>query len=117
MSSMEVDIPPHTEHVNGFNKPSTTNEHNVQFDTEVKVVHISPTGSQQQQNRPKHKARRRARVPNLELENVEMLVAKPPSPSPSKLKKDRHSRTGRRGEPKKGEGVCVGCDSLFVVVI
>lgn len=103
---MEVDIP---QPVNGFTKSSPPKNGHVQFDTEVKVVTVpTSTTTSQQTSRPKHKSRRRARVPNLDLGEDETSIvsstAKPPSPS--KLKKmadkDRHSRTGRRGQPKKG---------------
>lgn len=106
MSSMEVDIP---QQVDTFKSSPSANGHHVQFDTEVKVVTVPSTSSAiQQQSRPKHKSRRRARVPNLQLDDDETSAmsstAKPPSPS--KLKKmadkDRHSRSGRRGQPKKG---------------
>lgn len=103
---MEVDIP---QQVNSYKYSPPTNGHHVHFDTEIKVVKLAATSTAPQQ-RPKHKSRRRARVPNLELEDDEMSgvssTGKPPSPS--KLKKmadkDRHSRSGRRGNPKKGEG-------------
>lgn len=65
--------------------------------------------------RPKQKAARRARMPAALPPLADFAgasgEASPPSPrklpqSPSKLKKmaekDRHSRTGRRGLPKKG---------------
>lgn len=55
--------------------------------------------------RPKHKARRRARQPKPD--EAEAMEECPKPLSPSKLKKisekDRHSRTGVRGLPKKGK--------------
>ena len=56
-------------------------------------------------NRVKRKAKRRGKVIGL---NGSDLVSKPPeSPTKAKAKvKDRHSRTGRRGLPKKGIQTC-----------
>lgn len=118
---MEVDIP----QVNGFSiQPRTSftdgdnpGGNHVQFNSiaEVKVIeqHQSVSaGPQQPSQRPKHKARRRARVPKLNIadgaDSTNALggeVAKPLSPSKLKkmMDKDRHSRTGRRGIPKKGK--------------
>lgn len=120
---MEVDIP----QVNGFSIPPRTaftegdnpGGNHVQFNSiaEVKVIEQrqqSVTAPQQQQSqRPKHKARRRARVPKLNIADGEDAttnalsgeIAKPLSPSKLKkmMDKDRHSRTGRRGIPKKGK--------------
>ena len=120
---MEVDIP----QVNGFSvQPSFTagaetavTGNHVQFNSiaEVKTYKVVEQPGQQQQQgqgpqaqRPKHKARRRARVPKLDLlqgDDPNALGGEVNKPlSPSKLKKmmdkDRHSRTGRRGLPKKG---------------
>lgn len=120
---MEVDIP----QVNGFSiQPRTAftegdnpGGNHVQFNSiaEVKVIEQrqqSVTAAPQQQSqRPKHKARRRARVPKLNIADGEDAtttntlsgeIAKPLSPSKLKkmMDKDRHSRTGRRGIPKKG---------------
>ena len=56
-------------------------------------------------NRIKRKAKRRGKVLGL---NGGDLMDKPPE-SPTNLKakvKDRHSRTGRRGLPKKGILIC-----------
>lgn len=52
-------------------------------------------------NRVKRKAKRRGKVVGL---NGGDLISKPPElPTKAKAKvKDRHSRTGRRGLPKKG---------------
>ena len=115
---LEFDVP---RQVFPYTSAPTANGHHVQFDTDVKVVQVPSTASQQQ-SRPKHKARRRARVPNLQLEDGETSAvsstAKPPSPS--KLKKmadkDRHSRTGRRGQPKKGECRAPSCPIKVVIV-
>ena len=57
------------------------------------------------ESRPKHKAKRRVRLSSKSEDPVP--ASDPASPlSPTKLLKnqvkDRHSRTGRRGEPKKG---------------
>lgn len=115
---MEVDIP----QVNGFSiQPRTTfmegnnpGGNHVQFNSiaEVKVIE-SVSAAPQQLQRPKHKARRRARVPKLNIADGEDSstnalsgeVTKPLSPSKLKkmMDKDRHSRTGRRGIPKKGK--------------
>ena len=111
---MEVDIP----QVNGFAVQSAFTDkdaagNHVQFSSvaEVKtykvVEHQQPL---QPSQRPKHKARRRARVPNkIDIPDGEDSticgeVGKPLSPSKLKkmMDKDRHSRTGRRGLPKKG---------------
>lgn len=87
----------------------------VQFNavTEVKTFAKPATTIAEDQQRPKHKARRRARPPKIEVSgNVSNGTSGSPTQgtkplSPSKLKKlsekDRHSRTGRRGMPKKGE--------------
>jgi hypothetical protein len=83
----------------------------VQFNalTEVKTFAKPATEDMQ---RPKHKARRRARPPKIDtsggVTNGNGAMDSPTKPlSPSKLRKmsekDRHSRTGRRGMPKKGE--------------
>lgn len=118
---MEVDIP------NGFSvQPvfmdgdATTTANHVQFNSIAEVKTYKVVGHQEQQQqqgqahnqvqRPKHKARRRARVPKLDLVQDEdpsavgVDVSKPLSPSKLKkmMDKDRHSRTGRRGLPKKG---------------
>ena len=120
---MEVDIP------NGFSvQPvfmdgdnATTTANHVQFNSIAEVKTYKVVGHQEQQQqqgqghnqvqRPKHKARRRARVPKLDLVQDEdpsavgVDVSKPLSPSKLKkmMDKDRHSRTGRRGLPKKGK--------------
>lgn len=111
--------------MNGFQPSFTAGEsavtgNHVQFNSiaEVKTYKVVEQPGQQQQQqgqgpqaqRPKHKARRRARVPKLDLlqgDDPNALGGEVNKPlSPSKLKKmmdkDRHSRTGRRGLPKKG---------------
>lgn len=137
---MEVDLP----QVNGFSVQQPTSfsvgenstGNHVQFNSIAQVKTYKVVEPQQQQQnqfvqaqRPKHKARRRARVPKLELVTREDgvgqggEVGKPASPSKLKkmMEKDRHSRSGRRGLPKKGETVvmcaivhvyCV-CTALF----
>lgn len=127
MSFMEVDIPtPVASGVNGRSNgtassasPTTTT---VQFNavTEVNMypmLSLAQGAGGGEARRPKHKSRRRARIPpkiNMPGDGVTangecsspllQQVGKPLSPS--KLKKlsdkDRHSRTGRRGMPKKG---------------
>ena len=110
MSSMEVDVPK----MNGFGLP-----------VDPKRVHFGPAAStaaarveifsndRSIEMRPKHKARRRARYPKaLQLvdgsgkaeEEGPGLNSHPPlSPFKRVMEKDRHSRTGVRGLPKKGE--------------
>lgn len=87
----------------------------VQFNaiTEVKTFAKPATTIAEDQQRPKHKARRRARPPKIDTSGSTSngSLGSPTQGtkplSPSKLKKlaekDRHSRTGRRGMPKKGE--------------
>lgn len=108
----------------------------VQFNafTEVKTFAKPATTIAEDQHHPKHKARRRARPPKIDMIDTNGSISNGESPtqvakplSPSKLKKlaekDRHSRSGRRGMPKKGEfrficvyvyvfGMCEG--GLFV---
>ena len=145
---MEVDIP----QVNGFSiqQPSPSfvvgngsGGNHVQFNSiaEVKLIEqrqSSLTAPQQgvvQPPRPKHKARRRARVPKLDISDgsdpSNVLDGEMPKPlSPSKLKKmmekDRHSRTGRRGVPKKGNKkafllmhvvIIMSCNIIYVHII
>lgn len=121
---MEVDLP---NHINSFafggaSNGDATNSTSpvaatVQFNaiTEVKTFpSATPAASAaHEQQRPKHKARRRARLPKIDTSGaaaangamVSPTMAKPLSPSKLKkmAEKDRHSRTGRRGMPKKGE--------------
>lgn len=123
---MEVDLP------NSFafgasngnaNSTSPVATTTVQFNaiTEVKTF-------TQEQQRPKHKARRRARLPKIDTSGVAVangaLVSPTVGPkplSPSKVKKladkDRHSRTGRRGMPKKGELCACGIECVCVYAI
>ena len=65
------------------------------------------------ESRPKHKAKRRVRLSSKSEDPAP--APDPASPlSPTKLLKnqvkDRHSRTGRRGEPKKGAASALGDD-------
>ena len=56
-------------------------------------------------NRVKRKAKRRGKV--LGLNGGDLMDKPPESPTALKAKvKDRHSRTGRRGLPKKGILIC-----------
>lgn len=114
---MEVDIPSHFAFgaSNGDANSTSPVAATVQFNavTEVKTFPLPAAAATQEQQRPKHKARRRARLPKIDTSGTAAngSLASPtmgPKPlSPSKLKKladkDRHSRTGRRGMPKKGE--------------
>lgn len=102
MSSMEVDVPP----VNGFSlNQSRAAKKTVHFgsNTTHMAAEIS-IFSNSAEAKPKHKARRRARHPS---KSDEMDGATPKPISPTKLQKmtekDRHSRTGVRGLPKKGK--------------
>lgn len=112
MSSMEVDIP----QANGL--PELLNgsalvQPKVHFSDSITVDETIKTTFDL---RPKHKARRRLRV--TVVENSEQTATKPISPSKLKkiAEKDRHSRTGRRGLPKKGacacEGLCINLSSI-----
>ena len=112
MSSMEVDIP----QANGL--PELLNgsalvQPKVHFSDSITVDETIKTTFDL---RPKHKARRRLRV--TVVENSEQTASKPISPSKLKkiAEKDRHSRTGRRGLPKKGAcacgGLCIICTNL-----
>ena len=126
MSSMEVDLPQHVNGTfssfssarNGSDNPPTLTSPlatTVQFNaiTEVKTFPSTlPLSNSDSQQRPKHKARRRARLPKIDTSGgtsngalaSPTLQGKPLSPSKLKklAEKDRHSRTGRRGMPKKG---------------
>ena len=130
MSSMEVEtshpISSFSPNTNGT--PQTASSPitaTVQFSatTEVKT-YKSPTANGDQ--RPKHKARRRARLPKIDTSGDAFFpngsVSSPTQQgmkplSPSKLKKmsekDRHSRTGRRGMPKKGKSQTLGCSWVW----
>ena len=104
MSSMEVDVP----QVNGFShNQSRVAKKSVHFGprTAAAEVTIFPSAYKNSaEPKPKHKARRRARHPSKseELENG----TNPKPLSPNKIlkmaEKDRHSRSGVRGLPKKG---------------
>lgn len=120
---MEVDIP-----VTDFNGRSNNSvaahssptNNTVHFNavTEVKAYTVPSSQGQTaggESQRPKHKSRRRARIPpkiNMTEDGVangeasptlfQQQGGKPLSPSKIKREKDRHSRTGRRGMPKKG---------------
>lgn len=128
MSSMEVDLPQHITGTfasyparNGGNDAGNSTSPlaaTVQFNAITEVKTFAPmqppagAANGESSQRPKHKARRRARLPKIDTSGgtsngalaSPTLQGKPLSPS--KLKKladkDRHSRTGRRGMPKKG---------------
>ena len=108
MSSMEVD----GVQVNGL--PMTMGPRKtVRFNPTVGAsAHVNVI-SKSIEMRPKHKARRRARQPKPD--ETEAMEDSPKPLSPSKLKKisekDRHSRTGVRGLPKKGKSTLL-CFSI-----
>jgi len=131
MSSMEIDLP-----VTGYNgsnngtaNHSPASNATVHFNavTEVKAFSVPSThgsaAASGEAQRPKHKARRRARIPlkinvaggegapngeggspTAAFHLLQQGAGKPLSPSKMKkiADKDRHSRSGRRGMPKKG---------------
>ena len=101
MSSMEVDG---TTSLNGL-QSSLGARKSVRFDTTIGASARVTVFPKTIEVRPKHKARRRARQPKPEDQAVDGAIPTKPL-SPSKLKKvaekDRHSRTGVRGLPKKG---------------
>ena len=109
MSSMEVDVP----QMNGFNShdQSRVAKKSVHFgSTSTRTAAAEVTifnSSRGVEAKPKHKARRRARHPS----QSEEMDNNPKPLSPIKLQKmtekDRHSRTGVRGLPKKGN--CLLC--------
>ena len=114
MSSMEVDVP----QLNGFshNQTARVGKKSVHFGlppsapntmaaAEVTIVSKKMGSSA----KPKHKARRRARHPSKSEEFENEGTAKPVSPNKVQkmMERDRHSRTGIRGLPKKGVCVCV----------
>lgn len=111
---MEVDFPqiiPNNFSFGTSNGATSPVAATVQFNaiTEVKTF-AKPATTIAEDQRPKHKSRRRARPPKINTngEATNGGLASPTKPlSPSKLKKlaekDRHSRSGRRGNPKKGE--------------
>lgn len=106
---MEVDVP----QVNGFahNQPKVAKK-SVHFGSpvtrsaaaEVKIVSAKPYKTPADA-KPKHKARRRARHPS-KSDDMENGTDAPKPLSPNKVQKmaerDRHSRSGVRGLPKKG---------------
>lgn len=117
---MEVDIPANFAFGSSNGDASTSPvAATVQFNaiTEVKTF-AKPATTIAEDQRPKHKSRRRARPPKIDttgggstMNGGGMHALTSPTQggkplSPSKLKKmaekDRHSRTGRRGNPKKG---------------
>ena len=114
---MEVDFPqiiPNSFSFGTSNGATSPVAATVQFNaiTEVKTF-AKPATTIAEDQRPKHKSRRRARPPKIntsgEVTNGGLASPTQGKPlSPSKLKKlaekDRHSRSGRRGNPKKGEG-------------
>ena len=106
---MEVDIP----QFNGF--PNKVAKKSVRFGASgsatsmaaAKVTIVSSNAYKTSADvKPKHKARRRARHPSKseELEN-DSSATKPLSPNKTQkmAERDRHSRTGVRGLPKKGD--------------
>lgn len=104
MSSMEVDVP----QVNGFSyNPSRVAKKSVHFGSRTAAAEVtifssaSKTGAEA---KPKHKARRRARHPSKSEELDNGTTPKPLSPNKilKMAEKDRHSRSGVRGLPKKG---------------
>ena len=105
MTSMEVDVPQVT---NGFsNSQSAGSKKTVHFgptSTRMAAADVTMVFGSSAEVRPKHKARRRARHPS-KSDDVEEVTPKPISPTKLKKmsEKDRHSRTGVRGLPKKGE--------------
>lgn len=104
MSSMEVDVPP----VNGFSlNQSRVAKKTVHFgsnSTHMAAAEIA-IFSNSAEAKPKHKARRRARHPSKSDEMDDGGAPKPISPTKLQkmTEKDRHSRTGVRGLPKKGK--------------
>ena len=93
---------------NAFNFDESNGQHEqiVENITGVRFGEVSEITLQTQiANRVKRKAKRRGKVLGL---NGGDLMNKPPE-SPTKVKakvKDRHSRTGHRGLPKKGIFIC-----------
>lgn len=101
---MEVDVPP----VNGFSlNQSRVAKKTVHFgsnSTHMAAAEIA-IFSNSAEAKPKHKARRRARHPSKSDEMDDGGAPKPISPTKLQkmTEKDRHSRTGVRGLPKKGK--------------
>lgn len=104
---MEVDVP----QMNGFvHNQSKVAKKLVHFGSPLvatgataaaEVTIVSKAGSSA---KPKHKARRRARHPSKSEDPENGVVVKPLSPNKVQkmLERDRHSRSGLRGLPKKG---------------
>ena len=112
MSSMEVDVPQY----NGFSHQPKMAKKSVHFGSSVTASSTSTAAANitivsnttyktNSDAKPKHKARRRARHPS-KSEDPENGIAltKPISPNKTQkiLERDRHSRSGVRGLPKKG---------------
>lgn len=109
---MEVDLPQMNGLPEGISNGTRANGQKVVQFSDMDDVRVF---NEEISMRPKQKAARRVRMPPAALAPLIDFAgtggdALPPSPrkpqSPSKLKKmaekDRHSRTGRRGLPKKG---------------
>lgn len=88
---------------NAFNESNGQQHQVTENSIGVRFGEVSEITLQSQiANRVKRKAKRRGKVLGL---NGDLNMEKPPE-SPTKMKaktKDRHSRTGRRGLPKKGK--------------
>ena len=110
MSSMEVDVP----QLNGFAyNPSKVAKKSVHFGSPPAPANATTAAAEitivtkktESSAKPKHKARRRARHPS-KSEDVENGGGVPKPISPNKVHKmaerNRHSRSGMRGLPKKG---------------
>ena len=103
---------------NAFNESNGQQHQATENSTGVRFGEVSEITLQTQiANRVKRKAKRRGKVLGLNGGNLNM--DKPPE-SPTKVKaktKDRHSRTGRRGLPKKGIFICKCCPICAYVYI
>lgn len=103
MSSMEVDVP----QMNGFshNQPRVAKKtvHFGSTTTHTAAAEVAIFSNSATEAKPKHKGRRRARHPS-KSDDVDGATPKPISPTKLQkmTEKDRHSRTGVRGLPKKG---------------
>lgn len=112
MSSMEVDVP----QMNGFshNQPRIAKK-TVHFGSTTTHTAAAEVAifSNSAEAKPKHKARRRARHPS-KSDDVDGATPKPISPTKLQkmTEKDRHSRTGVRGLPKKGN---IGAVPLLLI--
>ena len=128
MSSMEVDVP----QLNGFaHNPSKVAKKSVHFGSPPALANATTAAAEiaivtkrsESNAKPKHKARRRARHPSKSEDLENGGVPKPISPCKvhKMAERNRHSRSGMRGLPKKGgmstayvtnlkfETRCVGC--------